>query len=62
MPYLGGCPTIVTTTDDEGLPYNDDQWHHMRAIRNGLYGMLYVDFKWTGDSLMPESLILYLYL
>ncbi|ELU01149.1 hypothetical protein CAPTEDRAFT_219707 [Capitella teleta] len=46
-----GCASIVTTTDDEGLPYNDNEWHLMRARRRSKNGAIYLDNSWTGCSL-----------
>ena len=48
--YSLGCSTKVTTTNDEGLPYNDGKWHHLKAIRNKRQGNLTLDTKWKGLS------------
>ena len=43
-----GCTTIVTTTDDEGLPYADGSWHTLKAVRKGGNGTIILDNKWKG--------------
>ena len=46
--FLTGCTTIVTTTDDEGLPYADGSWHTLKAVRYGGNGSILLDNKWKG--------------
>ena len=43
-----GCATIVTTTDDEGLKYNNYEWQYLEAWREGINGYLRLNNKWTG--------------
>ena len=43
-----GCTVFVTTTDDEGLPYDDNTWHHLHATREGKHGYIILDNRWTG--------------
>ncbi|CAG5129262.1 unnamed protein product, partial [Candidula unifasciata] len=47
-----GCPSIgsVTTTNDEGLVYNDRKWHTFEARRIGGFGSVTVDEKWKGEN------------
>jgi len=39
----------VTTTDDEGMPYNNNKWHRIVANRTGTKGWIRLDEKWTGQ-------------
>ena len=60
-----GCPAFVTTTNDEGLPYNDGQWHTIKAVRLGKSGRLWLDTTWKGLMFTwyyqhAESVLLYL--
>ena len=61
-PLHVGCSSIVTTTDDEGLPYNDNSWHHLYVIRNGKEGSIVMDGRWTGKYravVMSSAILLY---
>ncbi|GFO50464.1 usherin, partial [Plakobranchus ocellatus] len=51
-----GCNLIafVTTTNDEGLVYNDGKWHSFEARRTGIYGAVTVDETWTGESYIRD--------
>ena len=40
----------MTTTDDEGLKYSDNKWHHFVAKRVGTEGRLLLNDKWTGNN------------
>ena len=44
------CITLVTTTDDEGLKYSDNKWHHFVVRRFDTEGLLILDDKWTGNN------------
>ncbi|GFR82563.1 usherin, partial [Elysia marginata] len=54
--YFRGCDRIafVTTTNDEGLVYNDGKWHSFEARRTGIYGAVQVDQVWTGESYIRD--------
>ena len=40
----------MTTTDDEGLKYSDNKWHHFVVRRFDTEGLLSLDDKWTGNN------------
>ena len=46
--YGLGCATIVTTTDDEGLKYNNGSWQYLQAWRINKQGSLRLNDRWTG--------------
>ncbi|BFZ06827.1 hypothetical protein BsWGS_09866 [Bradybaena similaris] len=52
-----GCTNFayITTTNDEGLVYNDKKWHSLVARRTGSYGYIEVDNKWKGETTIRES-------
>ena len=51
-----GCTTFVAP-NDEGLRYNDNEWHNMRVIRIGNRGYIYVDFHYKGDISVFKSVM-----
>uniref|UniRef100_A0A2C9JJ39 Usherin n=1 Tax=Biomphalaria glabrata TaxID=6526 RepID=A0A2C9JJ39_BIOGL len=53
-----GCTNIafITTTNDEGLIYNDRKWHTFEARRDGVSGQVVVDNKWIGSSNIRDAL------
>ncbi|KAK3093068.1 hypothetical protein FSP39_010666 [Pinctada imbricata] len=43
-----GCPSFVTPTNDEGLPYNDYRWHRLLAMRTERLASISIDSYWKG--------------
>ena len=43
-----GCASFVTPTNDEGLPYNNLQWHLLVARREEKIARISIDIHWTG--------------
>lgn len=46
--HCSGCSSFVTPTNDEGLPYNDQEWHFLEAKREGKIASISIDVRWTG--------------
>lgn len=51
--WLGqGCgATLIESHNDEGLVYDDDQWHRLLVLRDGRTAQMFLDSVWIGDSL-----------
>ena len=47
--FKGAGGTGISTSNDEGLPYGDDRWHHMVVQRDGLCARMVMDEIWIGD-------------
>ncbi|EHB00446.1 Usherin [Heterocephalus glaber] len=45
-----GSPVEVTTTNDHGKQYSDDQWHEMIAVRHQAFGQITLDGRYTGSA------------
>ena len=52
MIVFKGCgATRVSTTNDEGLPYDSNEWHHLIVRRTGRYAIMRINQEWMGDVL-----------
>ncbi|XP_033110841.1 usherin-like [Anneissia japonica] len=45
----------VTTTNDGGKTYDDDNWHHLKVTRDGTRGYITVDQVYTGSALSSTA-------
>lgn len=53
-----GCgATRMSTTNDEGLPYNDNYWHHLIVRRTGRFAVMTIDQEWIGDVLWTQTIL-----
>ena len=55
------CFVMVTTTNDEGMPYSDYLWHHLNVTRTGFKGEIVVDEEWTGEARLANFENIYRY-
>ncbi|XP_039192169.1 usherin isoform X7 [Crotalus tigris] len=45
-----GSAIAVTPVNDGGRQYNDNNWHHLSAIRNQAFGTIIIDGQFSGSS------------
>ncbi|XP_071790086.1 usherin-like isoform X2 [Asterias amurensis] len=50
-----GGVAAVTPTNDGGRVYDDGEWHHIVAVRDGVDGTITVDGVYTGQASAPTS-------